>query len=150
MTCIAASIHHKAMAADTRCSSESTMVSVTKIKDIKGALIGAAGDWDDVLCFWDIVAGKGKPTDLTDNSMFIGIELSQDGLFLYQPNGKRYAIREPFYAIGTGAAYAISAMAFGMTPEEAVSFASKYDPNTGGEIDRLELGTNAKAARKRK
>jgi hypothetical protein len=41
-------------------------------------------------------------------------------------------------------------MAFGMSPEDAVAFAAKYDPHTGGEIDRLELGTNAKSNRKRK
>lgn len=40
----------------------------------------------------------------------------------------------PFYAIGSGHAYAIGAMAMGATAVEAVRIAAKYDSSTGGRI----------------
>lgn len=127
------------------------MVSVNKIRRHRQAIIGAAGDWSDVLKFWDSL-GKRKKKDqgLNDNSEFEGIELHASGIYLYDASGARYAIKDQFYAIGSGGPYAMGAMAMGATPEEAVAVAARFDPNTGGEIEALTLrvGNAAKAVRR--
>lgn len=43
------------------------------------------------------------------------------------------------YAIGSGMYYAISAMECGKNPYEAVKVASKYDPNTGMQYNKLVM-----------
>lgn len=40
-------------------------------------------------------------------------------------------ISDKLFAIGSGAAFAVGAMASGMTPEQAIAVAEKYDPYTG-------------------
>lgn len=140
MTCIVVSAKHSIIAADSRCSDDNSMVGVSKIRKIKGALIGCAGGWSEILYFWDKLSGKRvKEGVLTDQSDFCGIELSADGIHLYDPSGRRFRIKDEFYAIGSGGAYALGAMAMGARPEEAVAIASRFDPSTGGEIETMQL-----------
>lgn len=153
MTCVAASIKHRRLASDTRCSADNTMVNVSKVRAVGQGFIGAAGDWSDVLHFWHLVEKTGKYRDgaLHDNSQLEAIELHPTGIYLYGPNGQRYAIKDEFFAIGSGGAYAIGAMAMGATPEEAVAIAAKFDPGTGGEVEAFELkaSRNGRTAPKR-
>jgi 20S proteasome alpha/beta subunit len=51
----------------------------------------------------------------------------------FKPGGTEY-FRAPLHASGSGADFAIGAMTFGATPEEAVAVAAKHDIHTGGEI----------------
>lgn len=141
MTCIAVSVKHLCIASDTRCSSDGAMVNVSKVRPVGKGLVGAAGDWSDVLHFWDLVekTGKYKDGQLTDGSELEGIELSHEGIYLYGPDGTRYAIKDTFYAIGSGGPYAMGAMAMGATPTEAVAIAARFDPGTGGAIETFEL-----------
>lgn len=139
MTCIAVSITHGCLAADSRVSTDGSMWGVNKAKRIGRSLVAAAGDWDDVLKFWELIEKKKKNVGLTDDSEVEGIELSPTGIYLYSSSGKRYPIRDAFFAIGSGAPYALGAMAMGANPEEAVQIASKFDPATGGSIDVLQL-----------
>lgn len=140
MTCIVASIQHSVIVADTRCSDDSSMFRVTKIRKIRSGLVGCAGGWSEILHFWDKLGGKRvKDGVLHDQADFCGIELSQDGIHLYDPAGRRYAIKDQFYAIGSGGPYALGAMAMGASPEEAVAIASRFDPGTGSEIEVLQL-----------
>lgn len=140
MTCVAVSKKHGCVAADMRCSSDNAMVSVHKIKRHQRSIIGAAGDWADVLKFWNQL-GKRKKKDsgLHDNSEFEGIELHPAGIFLYDAAGTRYQINDEYFAIGSGGPYAMGAMAMGATPEEAVAIAARFDPGTGGEVEVMHL-----------
>lgn len=140
MTCIVASVQHRIIVSDTRCSDDNSMVRVSKIRRIKGGLVGCAGGWSEILYFWDKIGGKRvKDGVLHDQADFCGIELARDGLYLYDPAGRRYSIKDEFYAIGSGGPYALGAMAMGATPEEAVAIASRFDPGTGSEIEVLQL-----------
>lgn len=153
MTCVAVSVKHLTLATDSRCSSEGGMCEVIKAKRVGKGIVGAAGDWDDVLKFWDVLEGK-PPKDavLRNDAELEGIELHPDGIFLYTASGKRFAIRDQFYAIGSGGPYAIGAMAMGATPAEAVALASRFDPATGGQIETHQLkavnGSNIKNKRR--
>lgn len=117
------------------------MVNVSKVRQIGKGLVGAAGDWADVLHFWDLVeqTGKYREGQLHDNSELEAIELGHDCIYLYGPDGTRYAIKDDFYAIGSGGPYAMGAMAMGATPAEAVAIAARFDPGTGGAIETFEL-----------
>lgn len=139
MTCVAVSVKHRTLATDSRCSSDGGMCEVIKAKRVGKGIVGAAGDWDDVLKFWDVLQGKPLKDALRNDAELEGIELHPEGIFLYTASGKRFAIRDQFYAIGSGGPYAIGAMAMGATPEEAVALASRFDPATGGQIEKHQL-----------
>ena len=141
MTTVAVSLTHGLVASDSRCSADNTMVSVQKIKVVKKGIIGAAGDWAEVLKFWEHLE-KGtsvKDLGLTDDSSIEGIELTAAGIYIFEPSGRRYKIKDQFYAIGSGGPYAMGAMAMGATPEQAVAIAARFDPNTGGDIEAISL-----------
>lgn len=129
------------------------MCEVSKARKVGKGIVGAAGDWDDVLRFWEVLQGKPlKDAGLTGDSEMEGIEIHPDGIFLYTASGKRFAIQDQFYAIGSGGPYAIGAMAMGATPEEAVALASRFDPATGGKIETHQLkaahGSSTKSKRR--
>lgn len=126
------------------------MFGVSKIRRVGRGIVGAAGDWDDILKFWEHLEGKpAKESGLNDDSEVEGIELHPSGIYLYAASGKRYQIKDEFFAIGSGAPYAIGAMAMGATPEQAVALASRFDPATGGEIEVIPLKVaNAKNKRR--
>lgn len=116
------------------------MFGVSKVRRVGKGIVGAAGDWDDILKFWEHIEGKpAKESGLNDDSEVEGIELHPDGIYLYAGSGKRYKIKDEFFAIGSGAPYAIGAMAMGASPQEAVALASRFDPATGGEIEAIPL-----------
>jgi ATP-dependent protease HslVU (ClpYQ) peptidase subunit len=129
------------------------MVNVRKVRAVGKGFVGAAGDWGDVLHFWDLIekTGNYKDGQLHDNSELEAIELQPDCIYLYGPSGARYAITDEFYAIGSGGPYAMGAMAMGATPEEAVAIASRFDPGTGGDVETfvLKAARNGSNSRKR-
>lgn len=47
-------------------------------------------------------------------------------------------VHEPFYAIGTGAAFAVAAMKAGANARRAVKIATEMDPYSGGKILALQ------------
>lgn len=49
-----------------------------------------------------------------------------------------YEIQPP-YAIGSGMDFALAAMALGKTAEEAIEVASRFDPNSGGPVQVIDL-----------
>jgi len=54
-----------------------------------------------------------------------------------------YAVLETstgLYGIGTGASYALGAIAHGATLQEAMKIAKKFDINTNGKIQIVERG----------
>lgn len=120
------------------------MVSVSKIRRHQRGIVGAAGDWSDVLKFWDDLGSRRKKKEggLHDHSEFEGIELHPSGIYLYDAAGKRYPIKDEYFAIGSGGPYAMGAMAMGATPEEAVAIAARFDPGTGGEVEVMHLRTS--------
>lgn len=59
---------------------------------------------------------------------------------LWRLNCDRWqVVTQPFYAIGSGADFAMGAMAAGKCAKEAVAIAAKLDAWSGGEIDAVEF-----------
>ena len=137
MTTIAASLVHKEIAADSMCSGTDTFYEVEKLRRGKLSVYGAAGDWDKILKFYDALETKG---DLDSECDVEVLELRADGIWIYESTIIPARIKNNFYAIGTGAGYAIAAMHLGKSPREAVEIAALYDPGTRGPIDVMKLG----------
>lgn len=136
MTTVAASLDFMEIAADSMCSGDDVHYLVEKLKRGKHSAYGAAGDWDKILKFYDALEKSG---DLDSDCDIEVLELRNDGLWVYEGTIIPARIKNRFYAIGSGAGYAIAAMHLGKSPSEAVAIASLFDPGTGGPIDVIKL-----------
>lgn len=69
------------------------------------------------------------------------LEVTPDGLVLYYCNNFTPAgpLTGAYFAIGSGAEYAIGAMAMGATAEEGVIIAAANDPYTRAPIQKLSI-----------
>lgn len=65
--------------------------------------------------------------------------LNAQGLWVYESSVIPVPIKNPFFAIGTGAGYAMGAMHLGKNPREAVEIACLYDTSSHGPIDEMKL-----------
>ena len=139
MTTIAASLVHKEIAADSMCCGTDTFYEVEKLRRGKLSVYGAAGDWDKILKFYDALETKG---DLDSECDVEVLELRADGIWIYESTIIPARIKNNFYAIGTGAGYAIAAMHLGKSPREAVEIAALFDPGSRGPIDVMKLGVS--------
>jgi len=137
MTTIAVRFSTMEMAADSLISGDGFSYNAQKFRKLRSSVIGAAGDWHHVLQFFDRLKKK-KPLD--NDCDICAIELRRDGIYVYESTIIPTKIQQDFYAIGTGAGYAIASMHYGKSPLEAVELASLYDPNTKGPIEVVKLG----------
>lgn len=127
-------------------SSGMKMIGRTKIYEVPHpevfgvdkCFIGFAGNTD---AFGTVVSWLWTPEERQPTVS--GIEmvlLTGDGEILHGTSLRNFMhIDEPHCAIGSGSAYAQAAMALGKTPYEAVEVAAKYDVNTGGPFNKLEM-----------
>ena len=144
MTTIAASVRFNEIAADSMISGQDTHYAVSKLRSLRSSAIGAAGDWRHILEFYKRLARKKALDADCDIS---AIELRRDGIWVYESTVIPARIEQDFFAVGTGAGYAIAAMHLGKSPQEAVEIAALFDPNTRGPVHVLKLG--APRAKKR-
>jgi hypothetical protein len=147
MTTIAASLEHQLIAADTRCSTDGWMVNVSKLRQGPNTAYGAAGTWEQVLKFYAAIE---QNTELSSECDVELLELRADSLYLYNGSLICYPIKEKFWAIGTGAGYAIAAMYLGKDPIEAIRIASLFDPGTGGEIEIMRISDGKPKSHRRR
>jgi hypothetical protein len=112
------------------------MVNVSKLRTGPNTAFGAAGQWEQVLKFY---AALEQNSELATECEVDVLEIRPDALYLYNSSLTCYPIKERFWAIGTGAGYAIAAMHLGKDPVEAVRIASLFDPGTGGEIETMRI-----------
>ena len=145
MTTVAASLIHKEIASDSMCSGEGGYYSVCKLRHWKDGVAGAAGDWVQILKFFNSIENGG---DLDSDCDVECMELRAEGIYVYESTLIPARIKEPFYAIGTGSAYAIAAMHLGKSPREAVEIAALFDPATRGPIDVITIGGKRNGTKK--
>lgn len=137
MTTIAASLDFMEMAADSMCSGDDSFYMVDKLRMGKESIYGACGNWDACLKFLSAIEqGKNELDSDLDVSV---LELREDGLWVYESTIIPARIKNRFWAIGTGANYAIACMDMGLSPAEAVAMACKYDSASNPPIDVFKL-----------
>jgi len=145
VTTVAASLVHKEIAADSMCSGEGGYYSVCKLRHWKDGVAGAAGDWVQILKFFNSIENGG---DLDSDCDVECMELRAEGIYVYESTLIPARIKEPFYAIGTGSAYALASMHLGKSPREAVEIAALFDPATRGPIDVITIGGKRNGTKK--
>jgi hypothetical protein len=146
MTTVAASLDFMEIAADSMCSGDDGHYLVEKLKRGKQSAFGAAGEWDKILKFYEAIEKGGELDSDCDIEV---LELRHDGLWVYEGTIIPARIKNRFYAIGTGAGYAIAAMHLGKSPKEAVQIAALFDPGTGGPIDVITLEKKSNVSKRK-
>lgn len=111
-----------------------------RAKDGRRFLVGAAGEIVDCVAFvrW-LKKGtdelKPTPTD------FIGLVIDDKRqIWMVDQKLVYFRIREKFWSIGSGADYAIAAMACGRSAADAVRIASRFDSRCGLGVDVVRFG----------
>jgi len=137
------------MAADSRGNDENVgIVAIPKVfrKKIKGKeyIFGVAGYWEAALMFVEWFRTR-------DNALHERLmKLSGDGEFdVLIWDGKKLLaadqlmypteVTEAYYALGSGAKHAITAMDCGKSARQAIQMAMKRDSNTGGRVVSMRL-----------
>lgn len=132
------------MAADSRGNDENVgIVPIPKVfrKKIKGKeyIFGVAGYWEGALMFVEWF--RTRDNALHERLMKLSGDsefdvLIWDGKKLLYADQFMYLVEvtEPYYALGSGAKHAITAMDCGRSARQAVQMAMKRDSNTGGRV----------------
>ena len=138
MTTICANL--TTMCADRR-TTGGAMFSTTKVKRINGSLYGGAGCLENILHFfaWIQNPDELKKPEASDETFFEILELNKSGLYYWSRQLIPIRIEDDFYAIGSGAGYALGALAHGATLQGAIRTAARWDECTGTEIQTLRL-----------
>lgn len=128
----------KTIAADKRSSYHGNpTMKLTRMAD--GSICGRAGDTESTTEMIAFLDGKrGAPEKTTDEVTIL--RAYPDGhAEMCHNKGVLFPVNMPFFAIGSGSDYAMGAMAAGATAEQAIEIASRFDKDTGGGIDTMEL-----------
>ena len=131
------------IASDSIAVEDDMITQVVKIHRSRGCIIGLAGDFYAGYLFLEWFEenedGENRP-GASETGDFSAIVLFPDGR-LYTCDGHYVLAPElsAYYAIGSGAAYAMSAMKLGLSAEAAVAHAIGFDVNSGGEVKTMRL-----------
>jgi ATP-dependent protease HslVU (ClpYQ) peptidase subunit len=129
----------RSMAGDGQREQNDTIVDTHAVKVCRlrdGLIVGTCGDVAAGLMLIEWLSEGGAEPDFDGkvNALLLHPDGSVDML---DRNCKPIRVSVPV-AIGSGMDFAIGAMEFGASPEQAVEIASRRDPNTGGSITVLE------------
>ena len=140
----------KQLAADRRISFGNLSGGRVKIfrlldHNLKHILVGACGSSSDSQDFLHWISAGQKiedwPTHLKEkDNTFSAMVIDKDKqIYLYEASPHPTVIEQPFWAIGSGRDFAITAMHCGKSAYEAVEIAVIYDVYCGNGIDCLEF-----------
>jgi hypothetical protein len=146
MTTIAARASTGEIAADSMVSGDDSFYLVEKLRKGQESIYGGCGDWDKLLKFYNSLESGG---DLDSDTDVTVLELRSDGIWIYESTIIPAKIKNDFWAIGTGANFAIAAMHLGLTPAEAVKLACLYDTSSHEPIDVMSLSGRKRGSTKK-
>jgi hypothetical protein len=146
MTTIAARASTGEIAADSMVSGDDSFYLVEKLRKGQESIYGGCGDWDKLLKFYNSLESGG---DLDSDTDVTVLELRSDGIWIYESTIIPAKIKNDFWAIGTGANFAIAAMHLGLTPAEAVRLACLYDTSSHEPIDVMSLSGRKRGSTKK-
>ncbi len=154
MTTIVASLTE--MAADSRVTSGGAICRSKKMQVIGDSIFGFAGGLFEATEFIAWLKSEREHSKLPkwpddDRDHFTALELSPEGLAIWNGWGRRVPLVNQFYSIGSGSMTAMGVMHVHPDPKFAVEVASLYDENTDSNVEVISLAkTDSPAARKRK
>lgn len=146
MTTIAADATTGTMCSDSCWSDGIEKAPIRKVFRIKGALVGFAGDLDEIGMVREWMRGRMLREDMPKAENVIALAMSQSGLRAWTAVDGFVGVPRR-YAIGSGGMAARAALARGATPAEAVAIAREIDAGTHGKTRtyRLRKVTNAES-----
>lgn len=144
MTTIA--VKNGVMAFDSKITEDGGHVGyMNKGRKTSKFLVATCGSVEDGEAFMDWLAAGGVAADKKlfglDRNLddFLAIAINKTGkVFRYEGRLYPFVMEAPFFALGSGAPYAMGAMAFGASAAQAVKIASKFDLATGGTVRELK------------
>lgn len=146
MTTAVWSYKHSTLGADGVCAEWIEVGKVFPVGD--GSYLTGAGYYDDIVevAHWLNNGAKedSKPAiadrqDDPKDSDFIYVEKDGTAYWLTCPFLRKIKITNKFYAVGSGAGYALGALEAGATVEESLAIAAKYDPDTGSKYKTIKI-----------
>lgn len=146
MTTIAAKASTGEIAADSMVSGDDSFYLVEKLRRGEESVYGGCGDWDKLLKFYNSLESG---ADLDSDTDVTVLELRSDGIWIYESTIIPAKIKNDFWAIGTGANFAIAAMHLGLSPAEAVKLACLYDTSSHEPIDVMTLSGRKRGSTKK-
>lgn len=135
MTTIVVRFSTREIAVDSMVSSDESFFRTNKIRKTKHGLLAACGDWDKIIKLYKAIEA-GQDLDEIDVS---ALEIRNDGIWIYEGTSTPVKIKEDFYAIGTGAGYAMGALHCGKSVQEACEIACIYDTSSIPPVDYMKL-----------
>lgn len=138
MTVIVASVSEGCMAADRWCIDGDIHFPMRKVHRIGGSLVGFAGDVVDVNVALAWMRRGRRPEDDVPNGNVTALILSSKGLSTWSPADGLVKV-PPSYAIGSGDACALVALAMGANVRRAVAETCKWHAQCGGGVSVYRL-----------
>ncbi len=150
MTTIVA--NRECMAADQRVTGDGPICHATKLRRIGASVYGIAGSVFPATLLLDWIASGAKDRSrlhrmLSEDAResFDVLELSAEGLAVWNGWGVRIPLHDECYAIGSGSMSALQALRSGSTPADAIRMTFHLDECSGGSVEVMPL-----AVKKRK
>jgi len=146
MTTIAARASTGEIAGESMVSGDDSFYLTEKLRRGQESIYGGCGDWDKLLKFYNSLESG---ADLDSDTDVTVLELRSDGIWIYESTIIPAKIKNDFWAIGTGANFAIAAMHLGLTPAEAVKLACLYDTSSHEPVDVMYLSGRKRGSTKK-
>jgi ATP-dependent protease HslVU (ClpYQ) peptidase subunit len=126
------------MAADTRITGV-PMFQMEKIFRVGQSLYGISGSPEQCLKFieWRRQPDQ-KPTFQT-NLNFTVLEINPTGIFFWNEEMQPLPVPGDFYAVGSGANFALGALSMGASLKKSIAIAARWDEGTGHEVQSMSL-----------
>jgi len=119
----------------------SPIMQTQKIFRVGDSIFGVSGKISQCLRFIEWKRDGGDPPEYFEEGDVEVLELTAAGaIYWYGDWLVPVVVREEYFAIGTGAPFALGAMRAGATVERAIEIAALYDESTGPEFDVFVRG----------
>lgn len=125
------------MASDTMTAYRNTKTNEEKIIQKKGYLLGVAGNKcppNNYIADWFFEEEDPLPSFERDTEFDLLVLTPNGKIELWNQDGLKSVIDEPFWAIGSGADVCMGAMEYGATAKEAVKAAIKWAWGVEGKV----------------
>lgn len=129
--------------ADTLLSEGHLAMKGTKIYRLKDCIVGCSGDWNDGIKFVEWFKNKRKKKPELESFSALMVTNKQEIIYWDEDLVPNY-IEETEWTIGSGRDFALGALAYGASLEEAVTIATRLDVYSGLPL-QVEQITHYKA-----
>ena len=123
------------LAADRQMTAGTRRATCSKLR----GTIAWCGDQEEGILLADWYTAGADPEKWpawqTNDNFTILVVAKEGACYFYEARPREQLVMDPFFAFGSGAPYALGAMAMGATAREAVEVASRFDIYCGMGVD---------------